>query len=77
VKHVFSVIGLVAAVLLLTSRSFARQAHLTHGKEWLAAAGIVLAFHVAGALIGRAVKPKAPATPARPVYPFSGSGTRH
>jgi hypothetical protein len=75
VKHVFSVAGAAIAVLALTSHWFA-DAHLTHGKEYLAAAATVVAFHLAGAVIGRLLKPKPPAAPARPVYPFSGTGTR-
>lgn len=72
-RHVFSVIGCAVAVLLLASHWFARHAHLTHDKAFIAAAAIVVVFHVIGAMIGRAVKPKPPATPVRPGY---SAGTR-
>jgi hypothetical protein len=75
VKHAFSVIGGVVAVLMLTSRSFARQAHLTHGKEYYAAAAVVVVFHLIGAGVARALRPKPPATPSRPAAPYS-AGTR-
>lgn len=74
-KHVFSAIGCVVAVLMLTSRSFARHAHLTHGKEAAAAVAIIVVFHLIGVVVGRALKPKPAATPARSSYTF-GSGTR-
>ena len=73
-KHVFSVVGCAVAVLALTSHSFAR-AHLTHGKQYIAAAVIVVVFHVIGIIVGRAFRPKPPAAPARTSYMY-GAGTR-
>jgi hypothetical protein len=73
VKHVFSVIGFVVGALVMTSRSFTSHAHLSHGKELFALVAIVVVFHLIGAGIGRAIKPKTPAGPTRPGY---SSGTR-
>lgn len=75
-KHVFSVIGVAVAVLVLTSRSFAHHAHLAHGKEAAVAIGIVVVFHVIGIVVGRALKPKPAATPVRTSYMYGGGPRR-
>ena len=67
-KHVFSAIGAVIGALAMTSHSFTSHAHLTHRNELIAFVVVVAVFHVIGAVIGRALKPKPPATPARPGY---------
>jgi ABC-type branched-subunit amino acid transport system permease subunit len=77
VKLLFTAAGAVLAVLALTSSAFA---HAHSREKWIAAALIVGVSALIGALIGfvasRARRPKPPAAPARPVYPFSGTGTR-
>jgi hypothetical protein len=69
VKHVFPLIGGVVAVLALTSHWFARRAHLSHGKEYIAAAAIVAVFTVIGILAAHGGKEKPTAQP-RAGYPY-------
>ena len=73
VKPLFTGLGAVVAVLALTSSAFA---HAHSREKWIAAALIIGVFTLVGFVASRARRPKPDATPARPVYPFSGTGTR-
>jgi hypothetical protein len=60
--------GAVAAVLLLTSRSFA---HVDHHGRLIAALAITVPAALLGLLIDRLTKPKTPPpAPQRPVYQY-------
>ena len=73
VKLLFTAAGAVLAVLALTSSAFA---HAHSREKWIAAALIIGVFTLVGFVASRARRPAAPEAPSRPVYPFSGTGTR-